>query len=318
MKKPFLAILTALLPFCSHSQNFFFSGSLGGFSSLAGGPTVGNGDYLSGGLTYINKNTVAYDNKSGSLGSGLKLDLEGGYMFNQFIGFATSLNIGAYSKACIYTVSNIKLRPPKSSNTDSLYYNVDYTTKANVPILLIPKLIIQAPISKNKLFGSFGVVLPLSTDFTLDVSQANLPGAGAVETTVYHFDYKTSFAAGLNAGFGFKKIVSERFNYFAQLEFTSLSVMVKEKTLSYITDDGEYINMSTQYPHPTHYYYSNNFTGSLQDDFHRTAYTVNYSNWGLKVGCQFNIVERRSHRSEVETNGKSGGGAYKRKGSIKF
>lgn len=288
MKKTLPSILiTLLLTTAVHAQQFYYRLGLGYDAPLAGSMD-GDGNHFSGSVAYTTHNDTVIDQrnykiKKVSFASGLSGAVAGGYMFNKNLGIELGANIGIASQEYTFVENNI-WRYNSSAQEIAKF-------RAELPVLLIPSLVIQAGEGKINFYSRMGIVLPVYSRIAIDATFRSEPN-GSYLVEEFNNEYKTQFSVGISAAAGLKYKITPRLSLFGEFNVLSMSLYAKENDVKKYTANGyssiNGVSLISQLTYQ-HVYYSNNTNVTTGDPTHQLSFSMPFSSIGIHAGIFCNI-----------------------------
>ena len=279
MKNTLTVLLFALV--CSsisaQEKGFYLRGGLGYNFPVAGQMYDNSGFPFNGSYTSSSAQGDVYDVKNASFSSGLHGQLGLGYMFNKYLGIQLDMSIGLANTKYTGSENNIVIQ-------DTMHGNVSITQYASTPVLLMPSIVLQNGGSVFNVYARAGVAVPLNTKLTQEVAVSNLPGSGAIETDVYTYQLKNSFAIGFTGAMGLQYNTSERIGFWAEINMLSMSLNPRESDLKSITVNGAPYPLSAISPSQLTIQYSKSITVSPGTNNQQPTYSIPFSNVGIHLG----------------------------------
>ena len=204
MKKIVIAACALICTGLSFGQGGFLSFNVGyglpAASDLIGTSTVVSSD---GNFT----TTPIY----GSFGTGLNIELGGGYMISQNFGIELA---GNYLKGGMITTTD---------NRDDLNNSTTLSQINSFQVRVIPSLVLTTANEKFNVYGKTGLVLPLAgVSFINTVSTAEI--AGSTATTTYEAESMGAFTLGYSGAIGASFGLTEKLSLFGEIKGINLRV----------------------------------------------------------------------------------------------
>lgn len=234
--------------------------------------------------------TEAYNVKKASFSAGLQGTLAIGYMFSDHVGIQLDAIIGLSPQKFTFTDNNVNLNGVQST--------IVTEQSARSLALLTPSLVLHTGTQKPlDLYARLGLVLPLNTQVTQDISITNLPGAGMIVTDDFNWNIKNSFSLGFAAAAGVNYRINDRMSVFGEISMLSMSAFAKEQKLNAITENGQSVSTTAFSPQTIQFSKSavrdSNFTS-------QPTYAQPFSNVAFSVGVHYNLS---SGHSKVSSHG---------------
>jgi hypothetical protein len=233
-----------------------------------------NGAPFSGSINNANGTTL-YDVNRVSFTSGLNASVGAGYMFSKYVGVEIAGDFFFNSKT--YTSKAINVLNPGGA-----YYSDEVTTtKGKLPIYLIPAMVIQSGGNKLNAYARGGIAMPVSAGMTMqsDYTYYN------VLKSVEHYDQtiKMKNTLGFAGAMGARFNMTDNVALWGEINLLLSNIYVKQANVTAHNVDGQ--DLQNPAPGTTIKYGSNGTVSSTE----APAYSLPYSNVGLRVGLSFNL-----------------------------
>ena len=177
--------------------------------------------------------------KSGSLGTGLNINLGVGYMFSKYIGVELGFNefIGFGVKT-------------KYTQTQSVYSQQWDDKYKAMSFQIIPSLVITPGLEKINPYGRFGLIIGVinSTNYSYTNTQSNMPTLKASTTTVEKYKDKDygGVALGFAAAVGVDYNLSEQLSLYAEVNLNGVNYSPKKgKVVEWSKDGVDQMTLAT-------------------------------------------------------------------------
>ena len=296
-------LFSLLLMATGHSlwaQDFYARAGIG-YGFVQAGQTIdGTATPYSGTLnnsSVSSTDTMSFNMKKASYATGLHVMLAGGYMFNEFIGFDLSLDIGAMPKHYSFTENNTPINVGGST-----VLNMNYTVNqhAKTPVLAIPAIVLQTGGSNLNLYTRTGLIVPLRTTVIQDQVYQTLPGQGSIYVFDQTNQIKNSFTLGLTAAMGLQYHLNERLMLWGEVSGISMALFTKTSTMTNITQNGSsYFSNIPDSVKVIHY--STNYSAQSGDQYHQPAYAQPFSNLCFTVGVKYLLTHNSADAAHRKT-----------------
>lgn len=282
MKKLIIAVTILTMSYTANSQGFYVD--------LNAGYGFGIPSSVIGVEKYVDKTgggESTENNIYGSLGKGLNISLNPGYMISKNIGVELGFNYFLGSKTTMAETT--------TSDPDLF----DRTTAISKQVRIIPSVIFNTGGDKLYGFAKAGVVLPVagSTKGSREVS-STIPTVGIMNTKVESTtkgSLSLGFRGAIGIGYNFTDLIGINFEVFG----TALNVKAKTRVFdSFVTTvDGVVDDL----PSPTYYNevnYVDKLTSTSNNDHYNTdfdkdkpkdelATKTNFNQFGFSLGIKF-------------------------------
>jgi len=303
MKRVTLITIALLICFFvnTNAQGLYVRGGVGYSFQLAGQTIDGNGNVLNGSLNNF-KNVFGADSfalynvKKASFSSGFHGYVSVGYMLNNHIGVELGGDFGLSLTKYTGTYDNVP-------GVDTIPSTITQKQYAQIPIVLMPMLVLQTGGTRVNLYARGGFALPIKSKMIQDILYVNEPGTGAQIPIDATWEIKNRFSLGFTGAMGIKYNISSRSSIFGEVSILSLSLYPKEADLTNVTVNGQ--GGYLQYITPRQINYSNKATVMSNNNLTPTVsidqpeYSVPFSNVGINVGYSYTLFSNR-HRNIPE------------------
>jgi outer membrane protein W len=197
---------------------------------------------INGSATYNNtQGFTAMDMKKFSFSSGVVANVGLGYMFNNNLGI--ELNTMLCVKMNTATAHN---NYPVGVSTNSYDVSQIATVNAKLPVILSPSLVLQTG-KRIKLYMRGGIALPVKTRMQAETNNTDYM-TGYTTTVSWKQDLKMKFNIGFSGACGVKIPVSKHVMIYGEASVLSLSLYIKESTLTEYYQNG--INLTSRITNP--------------------------------------------------------------------
>jgi hypothetical protein len=297
MKKTFLSIAALLALSASADAQFYYRVGIGYAFPHAGQSIAGQEWPYSGSVS----NSVAFNISGASFSAGLQGGIALGYNFSRNVGVQLDAQAGLSAKTYDFNINNITVSGVAS--------NVTISQHAKFPVNLIPSIVVRTGGDPWDIYCRMGVALPVSSNIEKQNTITNLPGTGAMTTSIETWQVHSSFSAGFAAAAGFEYKMGST-SVWAEVSLLSMSLYIKQAELTAYNYNGQNIPLN-QISGTLNVTYKKNVNvdsaGTLQP-----AYTQPFSNVGIMVGIRQSFGEPRRKHVEEEDDNK---GYYRRHGN---
>jgi hypothetical protein len=179
----------------------------------------------------INSTSDVTEIKSGSLGTGLNVNLGLGYMFSKYVGVDLGFNefIGFGVKS--------------DYNQTQINYSQQWDDKySSMMFQIIPALVITPGLEKINPYGRFGLIIGVvnKTNYSFTNTQSSNPNLKATNSTVEKYKDKDSggIAIGFSTAIGADYNLNEKISLYAEINLNGLSYSPKKGKIEEWTIDG--------------------------------------------------------------------------------
>jgi opacity protein-like surface antigen len=225
MKKVYILVLAVfVMAGTLNAQKFYARLGVGmGFGLSYYGPSWD--ETINGNISDVS------ESKSGSLGTGLNINLGLGYMFSKYLGVDLGFNE--------FIGFGVKTKYSQTQTGFSQQWDDKYVGRS---FQIIPALVITPGFEKLNPYGRFGLIIGVinQTNYSYTNTQTSIPDAKASNTTVEKYkdkDYggiSLGFAAALGADFN----LSKNFTVYAEINLNGVNYSPKKGKVVEWTRDG--------------------------------------------------------------------------------
>ncbi len=169
--------------------------------------------------------------KSSSLGSGLNINLAGGYMFSKYIGVDLGFNE--------FIGFGVKTKYNLTQGTYSQEYDDKYSAMS---FRIIPAIVITPGFEKINPYGRFGIILGVinQTIYSYTNTKTGAPVTKATDPSVEN--YKEKDSGGLSVGFaaavGADYNLNQQLSFFAEVNLNGVNYSPRKGKVVEWTKDG--------------------------------------------------------------------------------
>ncbi len=214
-------VISILLMTQAHGQGMYFRLG-GGYALPLASEVIGTKDVRTRPAT--GNQIYTSENVSGSFGAGMNINLGGGYMFNENIGFDLGV---LYQRSKKYeTIDNYY---------DPFGKEEDIITHQSTAIFFNPSFLITSGTGTKVPYGKFGVVVGSPKIKVEENYFYNLDGT---ETQHREWEYRKGMAFGFQGTVGMNWMLSNKLDLFTEINFVSMSFYPGEYELTIYTSNG--------------------------------------------------------------------------------
>ena len=274
MKKTFLlACVILMMSGITNAQKYYARLGVGvGFGLAFYGPSADR---------TINGNTSdVTEMKSGSLGSGLNINLGGGYMFSKYIGVDLGLNE--------FIGFGVKTKYSMTQTGYTQQYDDKYTGKM---FQIIPAIVITPGFEKINPYGRFGLLIGITNT---NYSYTNTISGGALKAGAASENYKDKDYGGVALGFatalGVDYHINGNFGIYAEINLNGVNYSPKKgKVVEWTKDGVDQIPISTTKQLQWEYVKSLDNKATIQDSSpdQLLKETAVMTNVGISIGVKY-------------------------------
>ncbi len=299
MKKTIISYLTLWLIGTSvNAQEFkgkfpkIYLRAGGGYSFPHAAQEQAGNRYLSGSVTYnpqytgqnISTFAESFDLKKVSFGSGLNGVVSVGALFTKNIGIEVAASVGIGSRKYKY---NYVLNEESISPTYTYRLSLDGTIYQQLPIWIMPAVVVQTGGEKVNIYSRIGMVLPISgkiiDERKFSEKRSDRPSSAGQEE---HLEITTRFALGIQGALGIQLKLSDKVAFYIEANGVSMNAYAKSSNMTHLTVNGRnYLgNISTSQKQKE---FDLNYTVTAPKDNEPSrapSYSIPMSNIGLGMG----------------------------------
>lgn len=254
-----------------------------GYAFPHAGNTSGGG--VSSGSQTNNGNLSKQSVEKTSFGAGGFATLAGGYMLTEHLGFELGITANLLPPTVEYTESQTN-----SGNTNS---DLKLSTKAKLPIYLIPAIVIQTGGDLN-VYARVGLTVNVAGKLVTDADIKTTIGGSQTSTTQITSETTFRTGIGFQGAVGVSYPVMPKLRLFAEMNGIAVNQYLKEEEITKYIDDG--MNLTSQLPtnvKKTVYESSistvANSNPSPDEPTKDLMYALPFSNVGIQVGARLSL-----------------------------
>jgi hypothetical protein len=240
--------------------------------------------------------TIKYDMKDVSFSTGTSVHVGLGYMLNRNVGIQVEAQVGIAPTTYKLDAYSI---PVQYGNGTIITSDQHISHQADMPVNLMPSLLLQMPGDPWTIYTRAGLVLPLSSDITQEKTTVNSAGTGATTVHAETWKLSSSFGVGLTAALGVQYAINEKVSVWGEVSGISMSLYIKQKDLTRFEENGTSYNLS-QISGTKNYTYSKNATVDTVNGSVQPAYSLPFSNVSFNVGVRYSIPRAKRVNTEAE------------------
>jgi opacity protein-like surface antigen len=222
--------------------------------------------------------------KSGSLGTGLNVNLGLGYMFSKYIGAELGFNE--------FIGFGVKTKYDQTQGAYSQQFDDKYSCKM---FQIIPALVITPGFDKINPYGRFGLIIGIGhTNYSYTNTRTDIPELKAANTTVENYKDKDSggIALGFSTAVGVDYKLNEKFSLYAEINMNGVNYSPKKgKVVEWTKDGVDQIPLLTTKDLEWEYVKTldnmANIPDNSPDQFLKESAVL--TNVGISIGLKFNF-----------------------------
>lgn len=216
-----------------------------------------------------------------SFGTGGTLTAAGGYMITPHIGLELGIT-------AILLPTEYKFTTTTNGSTTA---NSNRSTKAQVPLYIIPALLFTTNGPGARVYARMGLALPISN--RIRTAQTYTNNSAGIAPTVYEFELTNSFSIGFQAAAGLNYPVTDRVALWGEVTGISRNAYAKKLEMTGYTVNG--VNQLSKLPTSqkvVEYEFDRSYSSSASNPNAPTKYTTSsipYSSIGLSIGVKLEL-----------------------------
>lgn len=282
-----VAAVTALPAYAKKKKEPLFDPSFtlrAGFGyalPIAGGESMVYDTYLqpiSGKRTY-DGTYDSYDLKKASFAAGFGTVIAPGLMFNEHFGVEVAAMFGLAMKK--YTLNYTSTAPGNPAT-------VNFTSYAELPVVLVPSLVVSTGNTRISGYARAGLAMPVSGKLIVEEQYSDQLNGTESAT----FEIKNRFSIGLAGAAGICYKMNRVMGLWAELNGMALSLRPKTGQYTSIIQNGQQIAglINTSDTHFEYIYnYAERDNNSSSQPTKTLAFSAPFSNIGFSVGISMNL-----------------------------
>jgi len=254
----------------------------GGYSMPHGTQTDMGGNWMSGNYLY-NGNSEKVSLKKVSFGAGTHLDVAIGRMFTENIGLELAVSYMIAPKQYAISFSEI------SQDYSDTY---DQTLSPQRRFIIMPSLVLQAPVGNLKVYSRLGAAVPSGTGIEIKQNGRRDPaGVGTIYDYKSTSEMKTKFGFGAQGALGLM-IPMDPWYIWVEANMISMNTWAKSSSMKSFTVNGtDVMDQLTVSERETNY--SNDVTVNADDPDYEPSkmptFAIPYSSIGFSAGLRFRL-----------------------------
>lgn len=221
--------------------------------------------------------------KGGSFGAGGSIAIAGGYMLTRHIGIELGVNALVLPR---------RYEATEKGSGGGSFYDLTMTTKAELPVYIIPAIVLTTAGADVNVYSRFGAVLPARDKLSIKMEYNETTATGGGTTTA-EYDLTNYFRVGIQAALGLTVPVKKNIGFWAEAVAISRNTYAKRLEMTAYSVDGVNrlqtfsINEKvTEFEFETTSGTTNNNPNNPRKAF---TSSVPYSSIGIQAGLKFGL-----------------------------